>query len=145
MTDVEFAALARRLRTIIDPGLIHLADIAGEPVAVALVLPDVNQALPAARGRLSRFGLPVGLVRLSVAARRIDRTRAVLFGVVPRLQGRGIETLLFTRAYESIKARGYSGGVELGWTLEDNQAVNRYLAGSGCTHAKTYRIYQRAL
>ncbi|WP_345565949.1 hypothetical protein [Nonomuraea rosea] len=145
MTEAEFAALARRLRGIIDPALIHLAEIAGEPVAVALVLPDANQALPAARGRLSSFGLPIGLIRLVLAARRIDRTRAVLFGVVPRLQGRGIETLLFTRAYESIKARGYTGGLELGWTLEDNEAVNRYLVAGGCTHTKTYRIYQRAL
>ncbi|TMR20930.1 N-acetyltransferase [Nonomuraea zeae] len=145
MTTAEFAALARRLRGIIDPELVHLAEIAGEPVAVALVLPDANQALPAARGRLSRFGLPVGLVRLVLAARRIDRTRAVLFGVLPRLRGRGIETLLFARAYASIKARGYTGGLELGWTLEDNQDVNQYLVAGGCTHTKTYRIYQRAL
>ncbi|MFC7586257.1 hypothetical protein ACFQYP_22800 [Nonomuraea antimicrobica] len=75
MTEAEFEVVARRLRRAMRPQLVQLAEVAGEPVAVALVLPDLNQALPAARGRLSRFGLPAGLVRLSLAARRIDRAR----------------------------------------------------------------------
>ncbi|MFI7703190.1 hypothetical protein [Nonomuraea sp. NPDC049480] len=145
MTDAEFAAVAQRLRKIMDSRLVQLAEVAGEPVAVALVLPDLNQALPVARGRLSRFGLPVGLIRLSLAVRRIDRTRAVLLGVVPRLRGCGIETVLFARTHEAVMACGYHGGVELGWTLDDNPDINRYLARVGCTHAKTYRIYKRAL
>ncbi|MCK2221975.1 hypothetical protein MF672_050430 [Actinomadura sp. ATCC 31491] len=144
-TDAEFAALARRVRGIADPRLIQLAEVAGEPVAVVVVLPDVNQALPVARGRLTRFGLPIGLVRLALAARRVDRARAALFGVVPRLQGLGIETALFAAAREVIVAGGYHGGVELGWTLEDNRAVNRYLRSGGCTPSRTYRIYRRPL
>ncbi|MEU7895584.1 hypothetical protein AB0B45_22355 [Nonomuraea sp. NPDC049152] len=145
MTDAEFADLASRVREIVDPRLIHLAEVDGEPVGVVVVLPDINQALPAARGRLCRFGLPIGLARLALAARRIDRTRGILWGVVRRLQGCGIETLLFARAYEAIVAGGYHGGMELGWTLEDNQAVNRYLAAVDCVRSKTYRIYRYEL
>ncbi|MEV0387104.1 hypothetical protein [Nonomuraea sp. NPDC050643] len=145
MTDAEFTALAGRLRTIVNPRLVQLAEVAGEPVAVALVLPDLNQALPAARGRLSRFGLPVGLVRLALAARHVNRTRAVLFGVVPHMRGRGVETALFAHTFDAIIAGGYHGGIEVGWTLEDNQAINRYLAATGSTRAKTYRIYRQDL
>ncbi|MEV0612122.1 hypothetical protein AB0I81_02290 [Nonomuraea sp. NPDC050404] len=145
MTEAEFAAAAGRLRTIMNPKLVLIAEVAGEPVAVAFVLPDLNQALSAARGRLARFGVPVGLVRLSLAARRIDRVRGVLFGVVPELRGHGVEAVLFARAFEAITAGGYRGGIELGWTLEDNQDINRYLEQAGCTRAKTYRIYGRAL
>ncbi|MFC5825065.1 hypothetical protein [Nonomuraea insulae] len=144
MTDAEFADLGGRLRQIIDPSLMLLAEVAGEPVGVAVVLPDVNQALPAARGRLTRCGLPIGLARLAWAARRIDRTRAVLFGVVERLRGRGVEALLYARAFEAIQARGPID-CELGWTLEDNQAVNRYLMADGCVRSKTYRMYWRPL
>ncbi|SEG99958.1 hypothetical protein SAMN05444920_114234 [Nonomuraea solani] len=144
MTDAEFTALGRRLRSIADPGLVQLAEVAGEPVAVGLALPDLNQALPAARGRLSHFGLPIGAVRLMLAARRIDRVRAVLFGVVPHMRGRGIEAAVYARTVEAIYAGGY-GGAEVGWTLEDNQAINSYLTTTGCTRAKTYRIYGLAL
>ncbi|MFI7134484.1 GNAT family N-acetyltransferase [Nonomuraea sp. NPDC050153] len=144
MTDAEFAALGGRLRQVIDPSLVLLAEVAGEAVGVAVVLPDVNQALPAARGRLTRCGLPIGLARLAWAARRIDRTRAVLFGVVERLRGRGVEALLYARAFEALRARGPID-CELGWTLEDNRAVNQYLMADGCVRSKTYRIYRREL
>ncbi|MGR6920373.1 hypothetical protein ACU635_39580 [[Actinomadura] parvosata] len=145
MTDAEFAAAKRRLRKVMDPGLVQLAEVDGEPVAVALVLPDFNQAVAAARGRLTRFGLPIGQVRLSMAARRIDRVRGVLFGVVPDLRRHGVEAALLARAHEAIVSGGYRGGMELGWTLEDNQAINRYLTVLGCTRAKAYRIYGREL
>ncbi|MGW2154540.1 hypothetical protein [Nonomuraea sp. NPDC001699] len=145
MTDKEYAALAHRLRKIADPRLILLAESEGEPVAVLLVLPDINQALPAARGRLTTYGLPIGLLRLARAARRINRLRVVLLGVVPSFQQRGIETLLVIRAIEAMRAAGYHGGVELGWTLEDNDAINRYLLASRYSRSKTCRIYQRSL
>ncbi|UBU17974.1 hypothetical protein [Nonomuraea gerenzanensis] len=145
MTGEEFATAKHRLRKVMDPGLVQLAELAGEPVAVALVLPDFNQALSAAGGRLSRFGLPIGRVRLAFATRRIDRVRGLLFGVVPTLRGQGVEAALIVRTHEAIVAGGYRGGMELGWTLEDNQAINRYLALLGGVHAKTYRIYGREL
>ncbi|MET8867668.1 hypothetical protein ABZW11_32460 [Nonomuraea sp. NPDC004580] len=144
MTDAEFAATARRLRSVIDPGLIQLAEAGGEPVGVALVLPDLNEALPAARGRLTTWGLPIGLLRLARAARHVRRTRAVLFGVVERLRGQGVEAVLYAAAYDAIRARG-PVDCELSWTLEDNDAVNRYLAADGCVRTKTYRIYRREL
>ena len=146
MTDAEVAVMARRLRRILDPGLVQLVEAGGEPVAVGLVLPDVNQALPAARGRLTVCGLPVGLVRLALAARRIDRTRGALFGVVPEYRRRGVEALLFTRLWDAIAANGYTGGtMEMGWTLEDNRAIAASMRMVGGWHAKTYRIYRRDL
>ncbi|MEU6719129.1 hypothetical protein ABZ897_47355 [Nonomuraea sp. NPDC046802] len=144
-TDEEFAVLARRLRPMIDPRFVHLAEVAGEPVGVVLVVPDVNQAVAAMHGNTTRTGRLVDLARMLLAPPTIDRTRAMLFGVVPRLRGCGIETLLYVRVHEALKASAYQGGVELGWTLEDNTAVNRFLEAGGCTRAKTYRIYQRAL
>ncbi|QFY13480.1 N-acetyltransferase [Nonomuraea phyllanthi] len=144
MTDAEFAALARRLRRIVDPSLGLLAESGGEPVAVVLALPDLNQALPVAQGRLTRFGLPFGAVRLARAVRRIDHARLVLAGVVEEFRGRGVEAVLFHRLQEAGVAGGYRG-VELGWTLEDNEPVNRIIATLGGTHAKTYRIYRRSL
>ncbi|MEV4089660.1 hypothetical protein AB0J43_56290, partial [Nonomuraea fuscirosea] len=96
-------------------------------------------------GRLTRFGLPIGMLRLVRAVRRIDRVRGVLFGVLPHARGRGVETVLFARGQEAIAARGYTGGTEYGWTLEDNQAVNGYLRRLGCARSRTYRIYGRDL
>jgi hypothetical protein len=145
ITDAELAAQGRALRKIVDPALVQFAEIGGEPVGLGLALPDLNQALPAARGRLTRFGLPVGLVRLALAARRVDRVRGVLLGVLPEYQGRGIEALIYARGLTAMRTRGYRGPVELGWTLEDNDPVNRAHAAIGARRTKTYRIYRRDL
>ena len=40
--------------------------------------------------------------------------------------------------------RGYVGG-ELGWTLEDNDLINRGIERMGATKYKTYRVYERSL
>ncbi|MFI7632956.1 hypothetical protein [Nonomuraea sp. NPDC049400] len=144
MTDKEFTALARRLRKIADPSLVHLAEVGDEPVGVILALPDLNQALPVAHGRLTRFGLPIGAARLARAARRIDRARCVLLGVVAEFRGRGIEAVLMRRLHEAGVTRSYRG-IELSWCLEDNHAILRTITAVGATHTKTYRIYQRSL
>ena len=36
-------------------------------------------------------------------------------------------------------------GAELGWTLEDNQSINRTIAAVGAERYKTYRIYEKAI
>ncbi|WP_345402430.1 hypothetical protein [Nonomuraea salmonea] len=61
-----------------------------------------------------------------------------------RLRGQGVEAVLYAAAYDAIRARG-PVDCELSWTLEDNDAVNRYLAADGCVRTKTYRIYRRDL
>jgi hypothetical protein len=36
-------------------------------------------------------------------------------------------------------------GAELGWTLEDNDAVNHTIEAVGGRHYKTYRVYDKPL
>ncbi|TMR18289.1 N-acetyltransferase [Nonomuraea turkmeniaca] len=141
MTEGEFGALARQLRPILDPGLVLIAESGGEPVGVSISLPDLNQALPAARGRLTTWGLPLGLLRLRRAARSIDAMRSIVVGVLPEHRGRGVEILLYAGTLRAAVSGGYRD-IELGWTLEDNSAIVASLRAAGCTPAKTYRLYR---
>lgn len=145
MTDAEFTAQSREFRKICDPSLVLLAEAGGEPVGVVFALPDLNQALPAARGRLTTMGVPIGMVRLARAIRRIDQARGVLLGVVPEYRNRGIEALLYARIQQALRNGGYRGTIELGWTLEDNKPIIRSLTALGCRHTKTYRLFRRDL
>jgi hypothetical protein len=36
-------------------------------------------------------------------------------------------------------------GAELGWTLEDNELINRTILAVGGRRYKTYRIYERSI
>ncbi|HEX4815479.1 MAG TPA: hypothetical protein VFV66_22275, partial [Nonomuraea sp.] len=140
MTEAEFGALARRLRPVLDPRLVLLAEAEGRPVGVAVSLPDLNQALPAAGGRLT----PLALLRLRRAARAIDGMRSLVVGVLPDHRRSGVELLLYAAARRAAVAGGYRE-IELGWTLEDNAAVNSSLTAVGCVRAKTYRLYRAGL
>jgi GNAT superfamily N-acetyltransferase len=143
-TDAEFDHLAKDLKAIVRPELALLAEVQGEPVAFALTVPDANQAIKAANGRLTHFGLPIGLVKLLLASRRIDRLRLIILGIKEGYRRRGLDAILYLDTLRTAKRLGYVGG-EISWTLEDNHLVNRAIESMGAQRSKTYRVYQRAL
>src|SRR6185369_6591228 len=94
MADREFRQMIADLEQFGDPELVLLAELDGEPAAFTMLLPDFNEALARARGRLFRWGLPVGLVKLLWGMRRIRRVRFVTLGVKEGFRKRGLEVLL---------------------------------------------------
>lgn len=144
-TPKEFDFMAKELKPIIEPDFTLIADVAGEPAGFILCVPDINVALRHANGRLTRFGLPIGLVKLLYHKRRIRTVRLVALGVVPKYRRHGIAEILVLRAIESVMIRqGYEEG-ECSLVLEDNHLMNRFLAAIGAEKYKTYRIYSRLL
>jgi len=144
MTDREFDHMAREMKQVVRPELALVAEVKGEPVAFSLTLPDANQALKAANGRLTQFGLPIGLVKLLLASRRINRLRLIVLGIKEGYRRRGLDAILYLDTLRTAKALGYVGG-EISWTLEDNHLVNRAIESMGGKRSKTYRVYERPL
>ncbi len=143
-TDAEFDHLAKEMKTVVRPELALMAEVKGEPVAFSLTLPDANQAIKAANGRLTNFGLPIGLAKLVLASRRINRLRLTILGIKEGYRRRGLDAILYLDTLRNAKRLGYVGG-EISWTLEDNHLVNRAIESMGGQRSKTYRVYQRAL
>jgi hypothetical protein len=141
MSDAEFAKLASDLKMLVDPELALIAEDHGEPVAFSLTVPDINQALKHLNGRLTTFGLPVGLAKLLYHQRRIDRVRLMALGIKEGYRRRGIDAVMIVDTIRRAHELGYAGG-EISWTLEDNDLVNRVLESAGAKRSKTYRIYE---
>ncbi len=144
MTEHEFDHLAKDLKQMVRPELALVAEVKGQPVGFALTIPDANEALKAANGRLTTFGLPIGLAKLLLASRRIRRLRLILLGTVEGYRRRGLDAILYLDTLNKARELGYEGG-EISWTLEDNHLVNRAIESMGGQRSKTYRVYQRAL
>lgn len=144
LSDAEFDQLVNRLRPLVlmRPELCFMAEADGEAVAFAITLPDTNQALKAAGGHLSRFGVPVGLVKMLWAARKIDRLRGLLFGVKPGFRRRGVEALMVDETYTAARALGYQS-CELGWVRDDDRLIIRTIEATGARRIKVYRVYER--
>lgn len=135
----EFAYKAKDMKAVLDPRLVNIAELDGEPVGVFLGLPDLNVAIKRSRGRL----LPLGWLRLLRAKRRAGRCRVMLLGVVPGRRSRGVVALLMSKSYETIgSAYPWS---EASWVLEDNLPMVNSLKEFGMFPYKKWRMYEKSL
>ncbi|HEY3663865.1 MAG TPA: GNAT family N-acetyltransferase [Chthoniobacterales bacterium] len=143
-TEKEFAFLAKELKQLVVPEFTLIAEVGGEPVGFILCVPDINVAFKKINGRLTSYGLPVGLVKLLYHKSRIRTARLIALGVKPKYRRGGIAEMLVLRIIEdAMIKRGFTG--ELSMTLENNHLINRFLSAIGAKKYKTYRIYRRSL
>lgn len=143
-TENEFQFMTRELKPILLPEFVWLAEIEGKPVGFILCVPDINAALGKINGRLTTFGLPIGLAKLLYYKSRIKKVRLVALGVVPKFRRHGVaEMLVLHTIEEAMIKRGCVGEASL--ILENNLMMNRFLEAIGLEKYKTYRIYRRPL
>ena len=142
-TDAETEHMAKEMRPIIDPRMTLIAEVDNAPVAFVICVPDINVALRRVNGRLTRFGLPIGLLQLLYYRHKIRTVRFIALGVLEKYRRAGIAETLVLQVMEEGARRGLFG--ELSMTLEDNVLVNRFIEGLGASRYKTYRIYRRPI
>jgi GNAT superfamily N-acetyltransferase len=134
----EFAGRAATFRPFYRPELVLFAELRGRPVGFALVLPDVNEALARAGGRL----WPFGWLRLLLGLRRVRAARFLLLGVLPEAAGAGIAPLLAHHAAEAARRLGIRRA-ELSLVHGGNRRVRHVIEAFGGKVVKTYRLYEK--
>src|SRR6266699_1737575 len=143
-TEAEFEFMTHELKQLVIPEFTLIAEIGDEPVGFILCVPDINVALRHINGRLTTFGLPIGLVKLLYHKSRTRTARLIALGVIEKYRRNGIAEMLVLQIIEdAMIKRGFRG--ELSLTLEDNFTINRFLETIGAERYKTYRIFQRSL
>ena len=141
-TDRELEVLAKELKPLIDPRLAMVGEVDGEPAAILIAVPDANEALKLANGRLFPVGLLKILWRIKVAGCR--RMRVLALGVLPKYRRLGLDGLLIQRTIQNGIPLGYERA-EVGWILEDNEAILQPLTHIDARRTKVYRLYDRAV
>jgi GNAT superfamily N-acetyltransferase len=143
-TTAEIEFMTRELKPLLVPEFAWVAEIEDEPVGFTLCLPDINVVLRHLNGRLTRFGLPIGLIKLLFYKRHTRKGRLIGLGVVEKYRRAGIAEMLVLQVMEeTMVKRGITG--ELSMTLEDNFMINRFLEAIGAERYKTYRIFKRTM
>jgi GNAT superfamily N-acetyltransferase len=141
-TDRELAAIAKELKPLVDPRLAFMAEVDGGPAGFLIAVPDANQAIKLAQGRLFPFGLLRILWKLKVA--KCSRLRTMAMGVLPQYRKRGLDALLVHHLIENAPRLGYHSS-EMGWVLEDNRPMLDALEQIQAYRTKTYRVYDRVI
>ena len=143
-TEAEIVHMAKEMKPLIVPGGTLIAEIGNEPVAFVIAVPDINVAFRQINGRLTWFGLPIGLIKLLYYYRFKTRTgRLIALGVIEKYRSAAIAEMLVLQVMDESFKRGITG--ELSMTLEDNVMVNRFIEAVGAKRYKTFRIYRRSL
>jgi GNAT superfamily N-acetyltransferase len=143
----EFLHMAKDMKLILDPELLMIAEVKGEPVGFSLALPDANLAIHKVQdGKL----LPTGLFKLlwflkgPTRKKTINRCRIITLGIKKAYQQYGIGPLLYNEYVTRCRKLGYLYG-EASWILEDNVQMTRALEHMCGERNKVYRIYDRTL
>ena len=143
-TEAEIEFMTEELKPLLVPEFAWVAEVDDEPAGFILAVPDINVALRHINGRLTTFGLPIGLLKLLYHKSRTRTARLIALGVIEKYRRTGIAEMLVLRIVEdAMIKRGITG--ELSMTLEDNFMINRFLEAIGAQRYKTYRIYSKSI
>jgi hypothetical protein len=140
MTDEEIHEAASVMKWICDLDLSFFVYYKDEPVAVCLILLDVNPLLQRLNGKIG----VTGLYKILRFRREITGARLVLFGIKKSYQK--IRHAFPFVAIEHLHRLGSTKYqyVELGWILDDNEAIKQMASELGARPYKRYRIFRKS-
>ena len=144
LTTSEMRKMAQDFRLILIPEITRITTIGGEPAAVAVAIPNLNELVRDLDGKLFPLGLPKLLWRLKV--KKPTTARVIILGIRKKFQHvrkyAGLSAYLYAELNLSGRAIGMKAG-EFGWTLEDNGLINAGIRVMGAKPYKTYRIFTK--
>lgn len=140
LTDDEIEAMAKDLKTIVEPSLVLFGEINNKVIGFALVLIDYNTIFKEMNGRL----FPFGILKLFTHKKKIKWARIITLGIIPEYQKKGLDSVFY---YEIVKRTAelkiFLG--EASWVLEDNEMMKRGLEVLNAQIYKKYRIYEKPI
>ena len=145
-TAAEFSELGKNLKFLVDSESVRIAELDGEPAAMIVLFPNINEAIKDLNGRLLPFGWLKLLWRLKVIG--IKSARVPLLGVRRRYHGSMLGAALALMVIAPLHVRARKKGVmevDMSWILEQNQGMRKITESVGCDLYKRYRIYQKDL
>ena len=140
VSDAEFEHLANAFKSVIDPGFCIVAEVAGEPAALSICFPDLNQVVKRANGRI----FPTGWYHLLFGRKKIDRLRIFMLGVKQQYQHLPLGAPIYMKTWERCREKGVLTA-EASLILETNTRMRRAVEKMGGVISKTYRSYELRL
>jgi hypothetical protein len=139
----EAEHLAKGLRPIVNADAVVILEHDGEPVAAALIAPNLFEYIADMDGRLA----PLNWMRLLWRARRerFKSGRLILFGVRPGTSGALLVPTMMFREVLRRALQYHFEVAEFGWILEDKTVILKALERNGGVLTRRHRIYEMAL
>ncbi len=133
-------AVLKKARPIVDEEFIWIAYHSGKPIGIYLMFPDLNMILKHLNGKMR---LPDMIKFLWLKKRKaMTRAKAVLMGVIPQFQNRGIESAFIHNLQEVFRRKSHYTEIEFSWVADFNPRMRKIFIAVGCVPAKDYITYR---
>ncbi len=145
-TAAELDDLGRSMQYFVPPEFIQIVNVDGEPAAMIVAIPNLNDIIAELNGRV----LPTGWLKLlwRLRADKPKSGRVPLMGIRKKYQRSSLGLLLAFMLIAAVRQPMLDYGirrVELSWVLEDNRPMRHIQDRFGGHPYKAYRFYEKEL
>ena len=123
-------------KMMIEEKFIWFAYHKNEPIAVFVMIPDINQILRKLNGKLHMLNV----LRLMWYRKRnfMTRTRSIIIGITPKYQRSGIDAAIFWHLRPVMYSKPWFKEMELSWAGDFNPKIIALYESVGGKHMKTH-------
>ena len=142
----EVQTLAHAFKPFLVPECGSVVEVDGVPMAMALILPNLETLTGDFGGRLLPFNWVKLLYRM--VRKQYRSGRMLLFGVDKRLHGSllgAVAPFAMLSHYARSAGKYRLHELELSWVLEENRAIRSILERFGCRETKRYTVFEKAI
>ncbi len=138
----ETKLMFKKMKPIIDPRLIYFGFYKDKPVAFFINIPEINQLFKYVNGKLNLIGKLKFLYHKTFNPP--NKMLGLVFGVVPEVQGKGVESALVMQYNKDLAVRkdfSYET-IEMNWIGDFNPKMMRVCEQLHATIYKTHHTYR---
>ncbi len=123
-------------KDVLDPEMIWFAYHDGEPIALFVMVPDINQIFRKLDGTMNL----INKLKFVYYKKKkiINRARILIMGVVPKYQRSGVESAIFWCQEKLMKKKPQYTEIELSWAGDFNPKIVSLYESVGGKHVKTH-------
>ncbi|MFI5221351.1 MAG: GNAT family N-acetyltransferase [Bacteroidia bacterium] len=140
MTIDRVYSVLKSLKPILLEDLIWFAYANGEPAGFYINIIDVNQIFKHMKGKMDLFAKLKFLWYKKFG--RIDRTRGIVFGVIPKYQNLGLETGMIMKFHDAMMSYPNMRASELAWIGDFNPKMHSLFEALGAKTTKVHYTYR---
>jgi GNAT superfamily N-acetyltransferase len=129
-----------KAKAFIDEDLIWFAYHNNKPIAFFVIFPDLNQIIKPFKGKLNILNM----IRFVYAkwTHKMTRMRAIVGGVDPSYQNKGVESAIFYKVYQICQHKYWYKELELSWVGDFNPKMIAIYEALGAKMAKKHITFR---
>jgi hypothetical protein len=136
----EAADVAKRYLPVLDPRFVKMVRADNQTVAFILGIPNMNEGIRKAKGRL----FPFGIFQIMLAAKRSKQLDLLLGAIKQEYRGRGLDVLMGAAMMRSAMDAGFQC-IDSHHEMETNTSIRAEMERVGGQVYKRFRIFQKDL